>query len=88
MKISTIILYLLLCISLLSVQSCKSTAIPESNEDIQKELARKRKKEARAQKRLKKQEYKHFWSLQSKETKKSIRKNKRRQKRIARKRRK
>lgn len=69
------------------VQSCKSSDLPESNEEIQKKLAKEKKKKAKAQKKIKKQEYKHFWSLQTKEARKSIRKNNRRQKKAARKRR-
>lgn len=87
MKFQTIIIGILLFTMTLGVQSCKSSDLTPSNDAIQKELAKENKKKVRAQKKLKKKEYKHFWSLQTKEAKKSIRKNRRRQKKAARKRR-
>jgi hypothetical protein len=88
MKIQTIIIALLLLSSALVFTSCKSSDLPPSNEDIQKQLAKENKKKARQDKKMQKKAYKHFWSLQSKEVKKSVRQNRRRQKKAARKRRK
>lgn len=88
MKIQTIIIGLLLFTVTLGVSSCKSSDLPPSNDEIQAELSKDKKKTARAQKKIKKEEYKRFWSMQTKEARKSIRKNNRRQKKAARKRRK
>lgn len=84
MKFRTIIIPLLLLI-LFSATSCGSKKIATTDAEVQKELHKKKKKEARAVRKSNKEAYKHFWSLQSKEAKKSIRKNKRYQKKKARK---
>lgn len=88
MKIQTIIIGLLLFTLTLGFQSCKSSELPTSDYEVQKQLHKEKKKKARAQKKIQKEEYKRFWSMQTKEAKKSIRKNNRRQKKAARKRRK
>ena len=88
MKIQTIIIGVLLFTLTIGFQSCKSSDLPPSDFEVQKELAKEKKKKARAQTKIKKEEYKRFWSMQTKEAKKSIRKNKRRQKKAARKRKK
>ena len=67
MKIQTIIIGVLLFTLTLGVQSCKSSDLPPANDDIQKELAKEKKKKSRAQKKIKKEEYKRFWSMQTKE---------------------
>lgn len=85
MKIRTIIIVFLLLFFLVGLQSCKSQKLPTSDYEVQKELYKKKKKEQKAGKKLKKQQEKHFWSLQSKEVKKSLRKNRRFQRRKARK---
>lgn len=68
-----------------SLHSCKSSDLPTSDADVQKQLYKDKKKQGRAAKKLKKKELKHYWSLQTKEVKKSLKKNRRYQKRKARK---
>ena len=85
MKIRTIFIVFLLSVLTLGSQSCKTKEIATTDEAVQKELYKKKKKEARAAKKLKRKREKHYWSLQSKEVKKSIKRNRRYQKRKARK---
>lgn len=86
MNIKTFLILLLL-LGLSTVQSCSSTQpgqTPATVEDAEKMLAKQAKANAKQAKKDTKAAQKHFWSLQSKEAKKSIKKNKRRNKRMAR----
>ena len=77
MKNKTFFICLLLLISL-NIGSCSSTT-PNNNpatvEEAQKQLAKKDKKNSRAAKKAKKASHKRYWKTQSKESKKSIKKN-------------
>ncbi|MDG1429776.1 MAG: hypothetical protein P8P87_12925 [Crocinitomicaceae bacterium] len=88
MKIKTIYttLLLLLAINLISCGSKGPDNALMTPEEIEKSLAKDKKKKAKAGKKAQKEAYKHYWSLQTKEAKKSIKKNNRRQKKAARKR--
>jgi gas vesicle protein len=80
-------LQVLLLFGILSLQSCSSTKPGQTAatvEDAEKMLAKQAKANAKQAKKDTKAAQKHFWSLQSKEAKKSIKKNKRRNKRLAR----
>lgn len=57
---------------------------PGTVEAAEKELAKRDKAQQKQAKKAKKEAYKHYWSLQSKEARKSIKQNLKRQKRIAR----
>lgn len=54
-------------------------------EEAEAQLAKRRKADAKANKKLKKAAEKHYWSLQSKEARKSIKRNKKRHKKNKRK---
>lgn len=85
MKFKTIIHIVLLLITF-SVVACASTKKiknPESVEEAEAMLAKKGKADAKAAKKGKKASDKRYWSMQSKATKKSVKKNLKRQKRIA-----
>ncbi len=88
MKFRTIFLLFLLFAGT-QVVSCGSKN-PESTaitvEDAEKQLAKQEKKRVKAANREKKRAHKHYWSLQTKDARKSIKKNYRRQKKAARKR--
>lgn len=87
MKIKTFLYSLLLLFVASNLVGCGSTKpdkLPATEEEAQEQLAKKAKKQAKAAKKEQKIAYKHFWSLQSKEAKKSIKRNKKMQKRIAR----
>ena len=88
MNIKTIYttLLLLLAINLMSCGSKGPYNALMTPEEIEKSLAKDKKKKAKEGKKAQKEAYKHYWSLQTKETKKSIKKNNRRQKKAARKR--
>lgn len=90
MKVRTFyrVLLLFLAINLLSCGSKNPAATPLTVEQAEKEMAKKKKKQAKLAKREQKKAYKHYWSLQTKEAKKSIKKNRKRQKRIAKRRKK
>lgn len=69
-----------------ALQSCKSVAsAPSDVDEAQKKLAKDRKQREKEQKKLKKQAEKYYWSLQTKEARKSVKRNHRRQKKKARK---
>lgn len=85
MKNRTLFIVFLLFLGMGGISACKSTDGLSSDAEIQKQLNKDKKKKGRAAKKANKEAYKHFWSLQSKETKKSIKKNNRYQKRKARK---
>lgn len=88
MKIKTIYTTLLLLVAL-NLMSCGSKSPSNalmSPEEIEKSLAKDKKRKGKAGKKAQKEAYKHYWSLQSKEARKSIKKNDRRQKKAARKR--
>ncbi len=88
MKIKTIYTTLLLLVSL-NIISCGSKSPSNAlmtPDEIEKSLAKDKKKKAKAGNKAQKEAYKHYWSLQTKEAKKSIKKNDRRQKKAARKR--
>ena len=77
MKNKTFFISLLLLISL-NIGSCSSTAPnknPATVEEAQKQLAKKGKKDRRAAKKAKKASNKRYWKTQSKEAKKSVKKN-------------
>ena len=85
MKIKTIFSAFLLLIAF-SLTDCASSKVgknPASVEEAEAALAKKRKKEGKAAKKAKKESEKRYWDLQSKETKKSVKKNLKRQKKIA-----
>ncbi|MFT5860158.1 MAG: putative small lipoprotein YifL [Flavobacteriaceae bacterium] len=88
MKIKTLYTILLLFVGL-NFASCGSKG-PASAlmtpEQIEKSLAKDKKKKAKAGKKASKDAYKHYWSLQSKDAKKSIKRNDRARKRVARRR--
>lgn len=87
MKVRTIFQTIVLCITLNFI-SCKSTAggsAPVSVEEAEKQIAKKRKKEAKTAKREKRQNDKAYWKRQSKSAKKSVKKNAKRQRKIIRK---
>lgn len=86
MNIKTFLLLLLL-LGASTLPSCSSTQpgqTPATVEDAEKMLAKQAKAKSKQAKKETKAAQKHFWSLQSKEARKSIKKNKRRNKRLAR----
>ena len=83
MKIRTIIGILLLLIVTINSGCGNTKPITGSSDDIQKQLAKAKKKSDKAAKKRNKLAYKHYWSMQSKSVKKSIKKNKKRQKKKA-----
>lgn len=84
MKFKTIYTILLL-LSFVTLTNCATVGKnPETVEEAQKLLAHQEKKQNKINRREKKKVDKRYWSLQSKDAKKSIRKNRRRQKKIAR----
>ncbi len=74
---------LLLALNLTSCGSSKDSGMM-SNEQVQEQLAKENKNKAKAGKKLQKEAYKNYWRSQSKQARKSIKENARRQKRIAR----
>ena len=85
MNIKTFITLLLL-LSLPLLEGCSSTKpgqTPATVEDAEKMLAKQSKAKQKQAKKETKAAQKHFWSLQSKEARKSIKKNKRHNKRFA-----
>lgn len=85
MKYLTLKIVSVLLLSVLFACGSKNPAnTPGTVEAAEKELAKRDKAQQKQAKKAKKQAYKHYWSLQTKEAKKSIKKNLRRQKRIAR----
>jgi len=83
MKIKTIFFQCLLFAFIISATSCgasKEGANPENVEEAEKLLAKKNKKAAKDAKKLRKEAYKSHWDLQSKEAKKSIKRNEKRHK--------
>ena len=85
MKIKTFYTAFLLLLAM-NFSSCKSSSDSGmmSPEEVTAQLEKKKKKEAKAAKKLQKEAYKVYWSNQTKEARKSIRKNNRRAKRLAR----
>jgi hypothetical protein len=85
MKSSTKIMLVLVCL-LPIIHSCKSTKAANDNpatvEEATKLLNRQNKKKAKKARKTQKQAYKEFWARQTKEARRSIKKNKRIQKRI------
>ena len=55
-----------------------------SNEEVQAQLQKKEKVQAKAAKKAQKEAYKRYWNAQSKQARKSIKENAKRQKRMAR----
>jgi hypothetical protein len=86
MKIKTnyAIVLLLFSFGLANCGSSRPDKTPSTVAEAEKLMAQKQKKQARAAKKAKKQAYKIYWKAQTKEAKKSIKLNNRRQKRIAR----
>ena len=80
MKFKTIFIILLLFVGFNTVSCASKRAAknPESVEEAEKQLAKNRKKASKDGKKLRKQAYKAHWDLQSKEAKKSIKRNKKR----------
>ncbi|MGB1518157.1 MAG: hypothetical protein ACPG8K_03545, partial [Crocinitomicaceae bacterium] len=73
----TSIWFLILCLCF--GQGCKSVASnPSTVADAEKKLAKERKKREKEQKKAKKEAQKYYWSLQTKEAKKSVKKNRKR----------
>ena len=86
MKFKTIFIVLLLFLSGLT-ESCVGSKVqktPSTVEEAEKILAAKQKKQAKANKKAQKEAHKRYWNAQTPEARKSIKKNKKRQKRIAR----
>jgi hypothetical protein len=85
MKSSTKIILVLVCL-LPIFYSCKSSKAaddtPATVEEATKLLNKQNKKKAKKARKAQKQAYKEFWARQSKEARKSIKRNKHRQKRI------
>lgn len=85
MKSSTKIILVLVCLSPI-FYACKSAKgandTPATVEEATKLLNKQNKKKARKAKKAQKQAYKEFWNRQTKEARRSIKKNKRVQKRI------
>lgn len=87
MKIKTLFAGLLLLFLFFQITGCRTPKVGETAatvEEAEKILAKQAKVKSKAAKKEQKKAYKHFWKLQSKEAKKSIKRNKRRQKKIAR----
>lgn len=81
----TLKIFVLLFVSVLFSCGSKNPGnTPSTVEAAEKELAKRERIQAKEAKKAKKAAYKHYWSLQSKERRKSIKKNLKRQKRIAR----
>ena len=86
MKIKTIF-HLLLLFLILTIGSCASSGpgkTPASVEEAEKMLAKQDKERTKQAKKEQKEAYKRFWAMQSKDARKSIKQNKRRNKRLAR----
>jgi hypothetical protein len=82
MNSKTLFIVFLLLLGIFS--SCGSTKpgkTAASVEEAESIIAKERKKKGRIAKKQKRAAEKHYWSLQSKEAKKSIKRNKRRHKR-------
>lgn len=84
MKIKTFLFAILLLLLNVTVScvSMKPGATPGSVEEAETLLAKQAKQKQKAAKKEQKIAYKHFWSLQSKAARKSIKKNKKRNKRF------
>jgi hypothetical protein len=84
-KIKTTLVSILVCLPLLlSIVACHRGGAPGSVAAAEAKIKKENKAKAKATKKAKKQAEKRFWSMQSKEAKKSIKRNKRMQKRKAR----
>ena len=86
MKFKTIFTVLLL-LSFVTLTNCASQGpgkTPATVEEAQKLYEKEKKKKKKIASKEKKAADKRYWNLQSKEAKKSIRKNRRRQKKLAR----
>ena len=86
MKIKTNypIVLLLFALSLTNCGSSRPDKTASTVAEAEKLMAQKQKKQAKSAKKAKRKAYKLYWKAQTKEAKKSIKLNKRRQKRIAR----
>ena len=87
MKIKTFLqLILLLYITFLLVQckTSKEVTVALSAEEAEEFLAKEQKRKDKIAKKQKKLAYKSFWKMQTKTARKSIKRNAKRQKRIAR----
>lgn len=90
MKFKTLYLILLLSFTGILTFGCgvpKLGETPATVEETEKLLAKEQKKKNKIAKKEQKAAYKRFWSMQSKEARKSIKRNKKRQKKLARQRR-
>jgi hypothetical protein len=86
MKIKTQFIVFLLLVFSLTLSNCASLKpgqTPGSVEEAEAVLAKQAKKNSKEAKKAQKAAYKHYWSLQSKEARKSIIQNKKRNKRMA-----
>ena len=69
-----------LLLSFVALTNCASVGKnPETVEEAQKLLERQKKQQARIHRKDKKRAEKYYWSLQTKEANRSIRRNRRRQ---------
>lgn len=86
MKIKTIYTILLLSVLAMSYScgSARPDKTPGSVEEAEKQLAKQQKSQQKIAKKEQKIAYKRYWGAQSKQAKKSIKANKKAQKRIAR----
>lgn len=84
MQLKTLYSLLLLCGILFAFTSCGSSTkimkTPETTEEAEKMLLKKQKKEAKAGRAEAKARQKHYWSIQSADVKKSIKRNEKRNK--------
>lgn len=85
MKIKTFYTLLLLLLAL-NLSSCKSRSDAGnlSPEEVTARLEKENKVKAKSAKKAQKEAYKRYWSAQTKEARKSIKRNNRRAKRLAR----
>lgn len=85
MKIKTFYSVFLLLLAL-NLSSCKSSSDTGmmSPEEVTAQLEKKNKVKAKSAKKAQKEAYKRYWSAQTKEARKSIKRNNKRAKRLAR----
>ena len=86
---SKTIIFILLLLFTVRISSCKSTSAPGSNlpasvKEAEEQLAKQKKKQAKINKKAQKAAYDRYWSMQTKESKKRIKRNNKRLKKEAR----
>ena len=85
MKFKTFFSILLLFLAV-NLSSCKSSSDSGlmSPEEVTAQLEKENKKKAKVARKLQKEAHKRYWNAQTKEARKSVKRNKRRAKRLAR----